>query len=455
MKVLVISTLAIKWAGNQSLYNALTGLAEAGHKVYFLNIRKKDEKGTAYELHPNITIHHHDFVPKFLTRILRPLWLTLRSSLNTIEKFRNKNEDVINSKKKKESVSKKTATHTERNYIAAAPEGLSLNVMCKLSWTAFQLLAFYYGWRLIKKEKTDLLYGYEVWGAPVASLLGKIFSLPVVTRFQGTFLYPILHNRIKSFLFIEHILAMKMPANLIIMTNDGTRGDKVLEVLGVPQEKFLFLMNGVNHNMYDPSLDQNALKRELGLNTTTHVLLTVSKLAYWKRVDRAIRALPAVISVIDDVVLIVVGDGPERDNLIKLAEQLGVADFVKFVGSIPHSEVKKYLHTADVFLSLYDLSNLGNPLLEAMVCGRCIVTLNDGSISDLITPGQTGMLVDPSTISDALPKIIVQLLQNRDLRESLGGRAREYAEQYLLSFEQRRLLEVQSIEALASSRDVK
>ena len=146
---------------------------------------------------------------------------------------------------------------------------------------------------------------------------------------------------------------------------------------------------------------------------------------------------------------VVVGDGTQRHSLDRLAEQLGVARYVRITGLVQHSEVKNYMRMADVFMSLYDLSNRGNPLLEAMVHGRCIVTINDGSVSDLIVDGQTGMLVEPGDIDDGLPKILVRLLKDGDMRRQLGEAARLRAHEKLMTVEERMGAEVEAIERLA------
>ena len=76
-----------------------------------------------------------------------------------------------------------------------------------------------------------------------------------------------------------------------------------------------------------------------------------------------------------------------------LARELGVADAVRFEGAVPQADVLRYLWAADAFLSSNDLSNVGNPLLEAMACGKPIVTIDNGATGDLIRDGETGILL--------------------------------------------------------------
>ncbi len=82
-----------------------------------------------------------------------------------------------------------------------------------------------------------MFYGYEIFGVPVAFRLAKRYKRPVVSRFQGTILAPKIGKRLWKIRFWEHIKAFRTPADIIVMANDGTQGDKVLEILDVDMNK--------------------------------------------------------------------------------------------------------------------------------------------------------------------------------------------------------------------------
>jgi glycosyltransferase involved in cell wall biosynthesis len=85
---------------------------------------------------------------------------------------------------------------------------------------------------------------------------------------------------------------------------------------------------------------------------------------------------------------------------------LGVASGA-FEGAVQQQDVVRYLHAADVFLSLNDLSNVGNPLLEAMACGKPIVTVDSGTTGQLIHDGETGILLstgEPEAVARAVTR---------------------------------------------------
>lgn len=290
-----------------------------------------------------------------------------------------------------------------------------------------------------------VFYAYEVHGVKAAKWASKKFGRKLITRFQGTVLTyekDTLIHRIKRYPFYQ---ALTTVADLVIMTNDGTQGLQTLERLGNKSKNIKFWMNGVDlfdNNVY---LDKD-FKAKIGLEGEK-ILLTVSRLEHWKRVDRAIRVFAEVKKNIANSKLIIIGEGKERKSLEELVETYGLQDEVNFLGAIPHNEVFNYMNVSDIFMSLYDMSNVGNPLLEAASLGVCIVTLNVGDTASVIQDGYNGKIVNLNEI-DTLPMIVTNLLKNPDERIRLGNNAQSYVDCHLYSWEQRMNMELKEVEKL-------
>jgi glycosyltransferase involved in cell wall biosynthesis len=305
----------------------------------------------------------------------------------------------------------------------------------------------------------DVVYAYEVHGALAARLLKRRgYHLPLVTRFQGTVMHPALSDRLLYYRRYEEVLALRAPADLAIMTNDGTQGDEVLARLNPRlRERVRFWRNGLDLDRLraPASEDRRAARDGLGLSDRAFVMMTASRLAAWKRVDRAIRAMAKVRSWVPDGLLLVVGDGEERGRLEALARQLGLAANVRFEGAVPQPDVLRYMHAADAFLAVADLSNVGNPLLEAMACGMCIVAVDAGDTHDLIADGSTGRLVDSANrsgiarpIEERLADLLVMLANDPPQRARLATGAATYAREHFWTWDQRMAAEIEAVEAL-------
>lgn len=93
------------------------------------------------------------------------------------------------------------------------------------------------------------------------------------------------------------------------------------------------------------------------------------------------------------------------------------------------------------------LNNLGASLLEAMLAGKYIVTLNNGDTARFIENGDNGILLEYEELPK-LPKVIKKLLADKELRQRLGANARKFAEENFWTWERRMDAEIQAVEAL-------
>ncbi len=318
----------------------------------------------------------------------------------------------------------------------------------------FPRLAARHAERILAGEKVDALYAYEVHGALAVRRLRRRFRLPTVARFQGTVLHPTLGSPLARLRKFEEVLALRLPADLYIMTDDGTQGDEVLARLNPSaMGKLRFWRNGLDMNwLQPPSQGERAAERSvLGIADDAFVLLTASRLAAWKRVDRALAALPQILRSTPQALLLIVGDGEERANLERQAREVGAAGRVRFVGAVPQERVAGYMHAADAFLALADLSNVGNPLLEAMACGLPVVALDAGDTRTLVRDGDTGRLL-ASGVPDEVARAVAALAEDVAERRRLGDGARRYAESRFWTWEARLEAELEEVERLVGDR---
>lgn len=317
-----------------------------------------------------------------------------------------------------------------------------------LKFASIHFFLYFEACRVLKMigRKSVVIYGYEVDGILPAKRISQRWGIPLVTRFQGTVHSSISDNLFNKVRFFPHLSALKVKANIAIMTNDGTQGLKTLNRLGNRSDKIFFWRNGVALISEKVIEKSDIYRRELNIDDK-FMFLTVSRLVNWKRVDRAIYAFAEVWKKYPQSLLLIIGDGNSRSDLESLVEKLGIARNVIFTGAIEQQKVYKYMVATDVFLSLYDLSNVGNPLLEAMMCGKAIITLNNGDTSELIHNKETGILLQPDQPS-MLVKSMIELIEDKELLLKLGVTARKYAENNFWDWRRRIDTEIEEVEKL-------
>ena len=116
------------------------------------------------------------------------------------------------------------------------------------------------------------------------------------------------------------------------------------------------------------------LRKNMGLSDVP-VILSLSRVAYEKRIDRLITAMPDIIKEVPNVALLIVGDGPAREDLEQQVADLGITDHVRFTGEINHDEVGDYYHAADLFVSTSDSESQGLTYIEALAANVKVVAL--------------------------------------------------------------------------------
>lgn len=158
---------------------------------------------------------------------------------------------------------------------------------------------------------------------------------------------------------------------------------------GVPGDKIEMIPNGVDLDFFKYSSEARAaIRTDLGIDEGATVGITLSRLNPQKGVDLAVSSLAEIDN--RKRVLIVAGDGPARDDLVKLSVSLGVIDRVKFVGHLEKVQIPSYLSAADVMVfPTRRVEGLPLSLLEALANGLPLVTTSGCNVPTDLGPGVT------------------------------------------------------------------
>lgn len=163
---------------------------------------------------------------------------------------------------------------------------------------------------------------------------------------------------------------------------------------------------GVDISIFRP-LDRAEVRRRHGFGPQTKVLLYVGRLAPEKRLHLLLQAFRALRQNRNDVKLVVVGDGPERENLHDFARRIDLKDCT-FLGSRPRAEIPEIMNCADVFVLTSVIEEMPTVVLEAFACGVPVVSTAVGDVPRFVVDGKTGFLVgeDPVEICGGIRKAL-------------------------------------------------
>ena len=245
-----------------------------------------------------------------------------------------------------------------------------------------------------------------------AALLGKHFEKPVVITARGT--------------DINLIPRYALPRRMIRWAADKAAGlvtvsaalKRELAGLGVDPNRIRVLRNGVDFSLFRP-MDRDAARKRFNLHGPS--ILSVGNLVPLKGHNLVIEAL----SELPEVTLLIAGEGPYRAALEQLAQDRGVNNRVRFLGTISHVRMHEVYGAADVLVLASEREGWPNVLLEAMACGTPALAYSVGGVPEVIRSPAAGLLLSdrrPQTISEA----VKGLLQNPPARAETRAYAKGF-----------------------------
>ena len=319
------------------------------------------------------------------------------------------------------------------------------------AWTAYRKWAVAAGLEVARRERPDLVVALGHFEAPVARKVAQECGIPNVTRLFGCFLR--LDDRFRFLLNYPEIVAYRTPANLMIVTNDGSQGDRAARQLGFPLDRFVYIRYGLDFSRFCPGPPSAAIRAQLEIGPHQPLLITVTRLALEKKLERAIDAMPRLLERVPGAVLALVGDGPERARLVEHVAQRGLGHAVRFPGPVEHGSLPEWYRTADLVLSLLDRTNASNPVFETMACGRVAVALDSGQTRDLIEHGKNGIVVTPEELP-ILGDLLADLIEDPERRDRLAQAAHKRIRELLVTVDERLAYEVDLLEAVAAGKPI-
>jgi len=165
-----------------------------------------------------------------------------------------------------------------------------------------------------------------------------------------------------------------------------------------------------------PQAELDEAKREVGLNLTDPVVVSVGRVAKEKGVDVVVREFPKLLAKLPAAKLLFVGDGPLVPELKAMAQAEGIADSVIFAGQRPWDVIGKYYQLGDVFVSASTSETQGLSYIEAMAAGVVVCAKADKSIDGIVINGKTGC----SFIHDEeLADMLYAALSDKESREAM------------------------------------
>ena len=230
---------------------------------------------------------------------------------------------------------------------------------------------------------------------PAAMRLAAALGVPFSVKARGSDIH--LWGRRPG--IAGQIVAAGKAAGGVLAVSEALKRDMV--ALGLPEEKIRVHQTGIHLDRFRP-VDRAAAKAALGVSGP----LIACAGALIPRKGQALAL--AALAHIPEATLLLIGDGPERARLERLARADGVAGRVRFLGNRPHEELPALLAAADVMVLPTSSEGLANVWVESLACGTPVVTSDVGGARDAIDRPTAGRLVprEPEAIAAAVRELL-------------------------------------------------
>ncbi|MEM4154622.1 MAG: glycosyltransferase family 4 protein [Candidatus Caldarchaeum sp.] len=269
--------------------------------------------------------------------------------------------------------------------------------------------------RLVKEYDVVHCFSYYSNFYDVLAFCCQVAGVPLVAQSQGIWPSIPLMPRLRKMLTLRlasRLVPLNMSEARFLKDRFNIGGDRVVVVPNfIVPEDHVPLMRG-------------QARRMIGVDDDAFVVLTVCRLVPGKGVQTLLEAVASIRDKVHGLVAMVVGEGPFRNSLERMAAELNIVDFVRFVGYVPNQELNKFFSAADCFVFASLEESFGIVLLEAMLYGLPVVSTRTWGPSEIVVDGETGLLYKPGD-SAGLADAIAQIYRNPDRSRVMGEAGRK------------------------------
>ena len=294
-----------------------------------------------------------------------------------------------------------------------------------ISPSAIELFSFLFSgilftFRELKRDRPDLIHTFfTIPSGLIACLLKKTFKIPYIVSIRGSDVPGYDKKRFLGLLSFSGIIVKWIWRNSSGVFSNG----EMLKSLALKTDRDIgikIIPNGVDLLEFYPG--RRAKDQSIKI-------LLVGQLIMRKRFHLIIEILPELCKELKDKIVVkIVGDGPQRDYLEKLAEQLGERDKINFLGNVPHAKLSEVYRDADIFILPSEREGMANVILEALATGLPIIVTKSGT-ETLIKDGLNGF-VEKGDVKDFLKKSILTLARDKNLLNAMGQKSIEIAQDF-------------------------
>ncbi len=201
------------------------------------------------------------------------------------------------------------------------------------------------------------------------------------------------------------------------------------------------LSNGVDLSQFGPKKPTARIYKKFRLPKDRPIVLYVGRVDPEKSISNVVMAFANMLEKVPEAMLVIVGDGTDRQHLVDLVQALGIEQSVRFLGRVYPPEIMEVYRTATVFATASETETQGIVLIEAAATGLPLVAVDAGAVRELCQNKKNGLLCHAGDV-DEMTNALVKILRHKDVRERYGKASLEIAKKHDLGVTLKRFEEI-------------
>lgn len=279
---------------------------------------------------------------------------------------------------------------------------------------------------IYRKEKIDIVItvSEQFWPSITAAFVKKFLKFPLFVWMHGIsketgrgFLLDFM-NKINDQIFSRFVI--KSADEVFILAN--AMSERAI-TLGAREKNIIVVPIGIDTNEFRPSIEFSHLKKEFGIKNNEKIITFLGRLFPLKGTRYFVEASKNILKKYPNSKFILLGDGPQKNELIKLTEKINYSKFI-FPG-YREKDLGAFLNLSDIMVLPSLSEGLPNAILEAYACGIPVVATDVGGVRDILKNNLNGYLIKPKD-SEAIVKGVLKILKNKKIAQKMGKHNRNF-----------------------------
>lgn len=272
--------------------------------------------------------------------------------------------------------------------------------------------------KIIRKERPHILHTFMFTSNTWGRIAGIICRIPVIIASERS------ADLWKKW---YHIMIDRFLFNFTdrIVCNSEEIKKIYLERLKGNENKFVVIYNGLEIERYEGLFENEEIKKEFGIKEEK-IVITGGRLSFEKNLETFLFAAKKVKDRYERVKFLIVGEGREKDKLLKMTRELNLENDVIFTGY--REDLPELIKISEIVVLTSLWEGMPNLILEGMICKKAVICTKSGGAKEIIKDGENGFLVEPKNVEDIAHKILF-LLKNGETGRDMGEKGYKFVKE--------------------------